>query len=147
MRSTTKDGLLIFACSALFSAVAVWLSADSGAFAPEAKDRIERGALSYRVYCSSCHGEGAKGDGPMAEHLRVAPSDLTLLAHRNDGRFPTESVYYAIDGRDKVRGHGSASMPVWGLSFQTSGLVADQEREVRETLLDLVAYLESIQKK
>jgi hypothetical protein len=33
-------------------------------------------------------------------------------------------------------------MPVWGLGFRIAG--QDQERQVRETIRDLVAYLESI---
>ena len=145
MRTKTKDALLIIACSALVSMVAVWPYGSPEPAPP--KDRVERGALGFRVYCSSCHGETAKGDGPMAEHLRTKPADLTRLAQRNDGRFPSDAVYAAIDGREKVRGHGPGSMPVWGLSLQTSGLAADQEQEVREKLLDLVAYLESIQEK
>ena len=104
-----------------------------------------------------------KGHGGNVSYFRVAAGgqtlvtgsvdttaltwDLTRLARRNDGRFPSDAVYAAIDGREKVRGHGPGSMPVWGLSLQTSGLAADQEQEVREKLLDLVAYLESIQEK
>lgn len=146
MRQKTKDGLLIITCAALASVAAVWPYGSQGR-ATETQDRIERGALTYRVHCASCHGETAAGDGPMAELLRVRPADLTRLARQNDGRFPTDSVYSAIDGRQVIRGHGPGSMPVWGLSFQTSGLAAEQEQEVRETILDLIAYLESIQKK
>jgi len=38
-------------------------------------------------------------------------------------------------------------MPVWGLSFQEPGRDSDQERQTREQIRDLVAYLESIQTK
>lgn len=147
MRQKTKDGLLIIACAALASVAAVWPYGSPEPSAPETKDRVEHGALIYRVHCANCHGDAATGDGPMAKLLRVGPSDLTRLARRNDGRFPTDSVYAAIDGREEIRGHGPGSMPVWGLSFQTSGLATDQEKEVRETILDLIAYLESLQKK
>jgi hypothetical protein len=144
VRQRTQDGLLIIACAALASVAAIWPFGSAG---PDKDERIERGALTYRVHCANCHGQAAKGDGPMGALLRVRPSDLTRLMKRSDGRFPTDAVYSAIDGRQEVRGHGPGSMPVWGLSFQTSGLAADQEGEVRETILDLVAYLESVQKK
>ncbi|HSF42488.1 MAG TPA: hypothetical protein VLT87_21975 [Thermoanaerobaculia bacterium] len=110
-------------------------------------DRIDRGELGYRVHCASCHGSSGRGDGPMADHLKVEPADLTRLSRDNQGVFPAERVYTSIDGRREVRGHGTASMPVWGLTFQTAGRDSDQEKEVRERILDLMTYLESIQGK
>jgi hypothetical protein len=108
-------------------------------------DRIAQGRLSYRIHCASCHGESGRGQGPMAEYLKVPPTDLTRLALSHQGRFPRAEVYDAIDGRREVRGHGPASMPVWGATFQDRGRDTPQERAVREKILDLVAYVESIQ--
>ena len=107
--------------------------------------RIEAGRRSFRTYCASCHGESAKGDGPVARDLKVRPSDLTALAKANGGEFPDGQVYRAIDGRAVVRGHGPRDMPVWGLNFQERGRDADQTREVQERIRDLLAYLRSIQ--
>ncbi|MES1240014.1 MAG: cytochrome c [Acidobacteriota bacterium] len=108
-------------------------------------ERIALGRLSYRVHCSSCHGESGRGDGQMAGYLKILPSDLTRLASSRQGHFPRAAVYEAIDGRREVRGHGPAAMPVWGATFQDLGRNTPQEQEVQEKILDLVAYLESIQ--
>ena len=108
-------------------------------------ERIAEGRLSYRVHCASCHGEGGKGDGPMAKVLKIQPADLTRLALSHQGRFPRDEVYNAIDGRREVTGHGPGAMPVWGATFQDRGQDRPQEQEVREKILDLLAYLESIQ--
>lgn len=105
-----------------------------------------RGELLYRVHCRSCHGEDATGDGPMAELLKVKPADLTLLAEGSEGEFEPDQVDRKIDGRDQVRGHGGSEMPIWGLSFQSSGLDSDQEHDVRKRIEDLVAYLASLQR-
>ena len=112
---------------------------------PAKTDRAATGRLSFRVHCASCHGEGGKGDGPMAKVLKIQPADLTRLALSHQGRFPRDEVYNAIDGRREVTGHGPTGMPVWGATFQDRGQDRPQEREVREKILDLLAYLESIQ--
>ncbi|HSG41212.1 MAG TPA: cytochrome c, partial [Thermoanaerobaculia bacterium] len=109
--------------------------------------RVENGRRTYSVYCASCHGLSGRGDGPVAGDLKVAPTDLTRLAARNEGRFPQDRTYQAIDGRLETRGHGTSRMPVWGATFQVSGSDHDQEREVRERILDLLSYIESIQRR
>lgn len=111
------------------------------------QDRVEYGRRAYSVYCASCHGKAGRGDGPVAADLKVEPTDLTRLAARNDGRFPRDQTYQAIDGRLLVRGHGTSEMPVWGATLQIPGSDRDQEREVRERIFDLLSYLESIQRK
>lgn len=114
--------------------------------AAASEQRLASGGRLYQVHCASCHGEAGRGDGPVARDLKVAPPDLTRLAAHSKGMFPREHVYEAIDGRLAVRGHGTSRMPVWGLTFQALGSDRDQERDVREWILDLVAYLESIQR-
>jgi mono/diheme cytochrome c family protein len=108
-------------------------------------ERIERGRTGYRTYCSNCHGDGGRGDGKMAEVLRVPPANLIRLAEDNGGSFPADRVFRAIDGRDEIRGHGRREMPVWGIGFRDPGRADDQEEGVRQRILDLVAFLESIQ--
>lgn len=110
-----------------------------------ADERTERGRISYRVHCANCHGDAGDGRGPMAEVMSVEPTDLTRLAARNHGTFPTEEVYRAIDGRQEIVAHGRPGMPVWGLGLQDPGRDQDQEPIVREQILDLVAYLETLQ--
>jgi mono/diheme cytochrome c family protein len=132
MKNLMLNGLLI-------SLAALAASAAPG-------ERAEDGRRTYSVYCASCHGQAGRGDGPVARDLKVAPTDLTRLASRNEGRFPQDRAYQAIDGRLKTRGHGTSEMPVWGATFQVSGSDHNQEREVRERILDLLSYLESIQR-
>jgi mono/diheme cytochrome c family protein len=99
----------------------------------------------YRALCASCHGVRGAGDGAVADIMRVRPSDLTLVARRNGGTFPRDRVYAAIDGRQKVAGHGLADMPVWGdVLKRTEG---QNEGQVKKRIDALVAYLESIQTK
>jgi len=99
------------------------------------------GRQSFRTYCASCHGKEAKGDGPLAEHLSVAPADLTRISERNGGEFPFETVRKVIDGREKVAGHGSKEMPVWGDAFKTT----DTEEQAQERINQLTHFLWSIQ--
>ena len=106
-----------------------------------------RGSVTFRVYCSNCHGEDSKGEGKLAPLLNVRPADLTRLT-REDGEFPAESVREAIDGRKEVRGHGYREMPVWGDVFQpTEGDPLDPQgvQTAEKRIAELVAYLRTLQ--
>ena len=70
------------------------------------------GAQDFADYCASCHGVSGKGDGEMASRVARAPADLTLLAKRNDGAFPTTRVMAKIWGY--TGGKGGAVMPNFG---------------------------------
>lgn len=102
------------------------------------------GRDNYAMYCSSCHGDDARGDGPVAAALTIEPADLTALARQNGGVFPRARVASLISGpeRETVRAHGSAGMPAWGPIF--SALDTSDQR-ARQRLDNLVRYLESIQ--
>jgi mono/diheme cytochrome c family protein len=102
------------------------------------------GATLYRTHCATCHGPDAKGDGPLAEHLRFQPPDLTRLASRNGGKFPTDTVSRIIDGRSPVKGHGGPEMPIWGDAFKDSRERYD-EKAVKERIARIVRYLASLQ--
>jgi len=104
------------------------------------------GASLFKTYCASCHGKAAKGDGPLAEHLRFRPPDLTLIAKRNGGKFDADKVYSIIDGREPVKGHGGTDMPVWGDAFKRSG-EGYSEKAVKERIEALVEHLRSVQAK
>ena len=113
---------------------------------PAAAADAEQGRELYRIYCRSCHGETARGDGPSAPALKKRPSDLTRLSRGRSADFPREQVTRAIDGRSELLSHGSREMPIWGLAFQQFDVDVDQEVQVQERLSDLVDYLESIQR-
>jgi mono/diheme cytochrome c family protein len=132
--------------AAVVAALLGWaLALAAPAAGQSAEHAVERGALLYRIHCANCHGDSGAGDGPMAEVLTEAPTDLTRLARSAGGEFPAGDVRRAIDGREAVRGHGRQEMPVWGLTFQERGRDTDQEAEVRGRIDDLLAFLRSIQ--
>ena len=107
--------------------------------------RVESGSALFRSYCASCHGTEAKGDGPLAANLRVAPADLTGLARRNHGKFDAEKVRRAIDGRGPREIHGGSDMPVWGDVFKRAG-EGYSEAKVKERIDALVDHLASLQR-
>jgi mono/diheme cytochrome c family protein len=115
----------------------------------EEPPRLDRGAAAvgagtFRNYCASCHGGEARGDGPLAEHMRVHPSDLTLLSKANSGVFPFDVVVSVIDGRKGVKGHGSAEMPAWGDAFKKTSEAPD-EAAVRRKIEELAHFIWSLQ--
>ena len=95
------------------------------------------GEEMYAVYCSSCHGRDAKGIGS-------AP-DLTVLARRNNGRFPALQVKETIRGEARVDAHGPKDMPAWGVAFRYLGSGSRLEIDVR--INNLTEYLKSLQLK
>ena len=102
------------------------------------------GREMYVTYCAACHGKDAKGDGPAAPALKVAPSDLTTLAKRNDGIFPGDRVYKTINGQTLIPAHGSKEMPVWGMLFHS---MDDQDAWTLLRLKNLTDYVKSLQVK
>jgi mono/diheme cytochrome c family protein len=102
------------------------------------------GSYLFKTYCASCHGTSARGDGALASAMTRKPANLTEIAKRQKGVFPSETVFKIIDGRTPVRGHGGPDMPVWGDAFMRTGENAD-EASVRHRIQALVDYLETIQ--
>jgi mono/diheme cytochrome c family protein len=101
------------------------------------------GQDSFEFYCASCHGKTGKGDGPTAKALQTRPTDLTLLARRNEGAFPKSRVLEIVAGTGRqVEAHGSGDMPVWGPIFR--GLDSSPLR-VRQRIDNLVAYIDTLQ--
>ena len=129
------------------TAAAILLATMLATVVPGGESPEEQGRFLYEVYCLNCHGEKAEGDGPTAAVLKITPANLTEISIRNGGKFPVEQMRQIIDGRDRVRGHGRSQMPIWGLAFQDVGTDVDQEAEVRLKIDQLLAYLESIQKR
>lgn len=73
---------------------------------------LPNGAADFAEYCAGCHGASGKGNGPDAPGLAKAPADLTTLAKRNGGSFPTTQVMAKIWGY--TGGKGGAVMPGFG---------------------------------
>ena len=97
------------------------------------------------MYCSSCHGAEARGDGALAKSLKVRPADLTQLARRNDGVFPADKVFQIIDGRKGVA-HNNSDMPAWGDVFGKASESAGAANTAAR-IDTLVKYLETLQAK
>ena len=113
--------------------------------AAEMRQRVTGGEV-YRTYCATCHGLSGRGDGPLASSMRRRPADLSEIAKRNGGEYPTEIVYRTIDGKTPVRGHGGPDMPVWGDAFARSRDGGDAAT-VKERIDSLVEYVRTLQVK
>src|SRR3990172_4001063 len=73
----------------------------------------------FRAYCSACHGENARGGGPVASSLKGKVPDLTRIAERRGGTFPLPQVERIITGEETVAAaHGSREMPILGPIFR-----------------------------
>jgi mono/diheme cytochrome c family protein len=114
--------------------------------APDGGVAAVSGAYAYRTSCASCHGPGGKGDGPLAENLRFTPPDLSLIAKRNGGAYPAETVQRIVDGRKPLPGHGGPDMPIWGDAFKNPETGFD-DASVKEKIRAVVEYVRTLQAK
>ena len=116
-----------------------------------AQGRRDAGRHEYQSHCASCHGPSGKGDGPVFKYLVQPPTDLTTLAKRNGGVFPSLRVAESIDGRGstQIGPHGTREMPVWGTVFRAPDGAGrgDAERRARRRMVALLDYLSRIQEK
>jgi mono/diheme cytochrome c family protein len=103
------------------------------------------GAEMYKMYCAVCHGTDGRGGGPAAEALKVPPTDLTTMATRNGGKYPSLKVTAILRGENVLAAHGTKDMPIWGNLFWS--LSGGHEAEVQQRVVNLNKYLESLQKK
>jgi mono/diheme cytochrome c family protein len=131
---------------AVVAAGGMWLLAQTGAARAQTVETTESGDSLYRTYCASCHGQQGRGDGPVAQFLKVPPANLTQIAKRNNGVFPSEKVHQIIDGRQVARSHGASQMPVWGDAFSKATTASDAAA-VSARIKALVEYLATQQEK
>ena len=104
------------------------------------------GKEMFTQYCAPCHGADGKGNGPAASAMKTAPTDLTQLAKKHDGKFPANSVAGVLRfGGGGTGAHGSADMPVWGPLFQS--LDKYHDAAVQQRISNIVNYIESVQAK
>lgn len=99
----------------------------------------------YRDHCAACHGVDGRGDGPISRGLISFPADLTRIAERRGGHFPSEEVRSSIDGRSDLAGHRGPEMPRWG-EFWDQGAASGTEATGSPEINALVGFLESIQR-
>ncbi len=103
------------------------------------------GKEMFNSYCAVCHGKDGKGDGPAASAMKSAPSDLTLLAQKDGGKYPASHVAAVMKGQAMTPAHGSQDMPVWGPLF--SSISQGHESQVQQRIANLVTYIEGLQAK
>jgi hypothetical protein len=137
-----KPSFAVFAVCALLTAACV--------NAPSQRRELSElsGVEMYEQLCASCHGPAGQGDGPVASLIKIRVPDLSRIAYRDGGEFPTEDVRRTIDGRYERPAHGPRDMPVWGWQFYDSANTNDSAERARvDSMIDrLVEYLRSIQK-
>lgn len=103
------------------------------------------GEEMYTSYCAACHGRDGKGDGPAAAALKVPPTDLTVLARKNGGKYPAMKVSSIIRGEDVIASHGSRDMPIWGKLFWS--ISGGNDAQVLQRVANLNRHIESFQLK
>ena len=102
------------------------------------------GAALFKAYCAVCHGIDGKGDGPLATSLKAAPSDLTRIAVRNGGVYPSARMGRIISGEEPIAsGHGTRDMPVWGPIFSQIAWDQDLGRIRIHNLADYISTLQA----
>jgi len=103
------------------------------------------GKEMFNSYCAVCHGKDGKGNGPAASAMKTPPTDLTLLAQKDGGKYPAAHVSAVMKGQASTPSHGSQDMPVWGPLF--SSISQGHESQVQQRISNMVNYVESLQAK
>ncbi len=100
------------------------------------------GQKHFNLYCSSCHGEDARG--LQIDSLDTQPPNLRkIMSNRRNKEFPIKEIARMIDGRQMVEAHGPRSMPVWGEVFASEENL--NQKQIQGKLGEIIAYLKSIQ--
>ena len=123
----------------MMTAAVVTLAAQTGS-----REDPNSGPYLYRTYCASCHGATGHGDGPAAKTLHVKPPDLTTIAERRGGVYPSSEIAQIIDGRRPLAAHTRKDMPLWGVVL--GNMEMKNELAVKVRLEALVAHLEALQR-
>lgn len=133
---------------AAVAVAASWMALTMLSSTSFAQGKVDFGKSEYEASCASCHGASGKGDGVMLNFLTKAPADLTTLAKRNGGVFPSQRISETIDGRTSVviGSHGAREMPIWGNIYRSED-TQPQELHARNRIAALLDYLARIQEK
>jgi len=105
------------------------------------------GSEMYSVYCAVCHGTTGQGNGPAASVFTKPPTNLTMLARNNNGKYPAQHVYAVLEFGTPVPAHGNIQMPVWNTLFRSLNFSEDSEGATKLRIKNLVEYIQSIQAK
>jgi mono/diheme cytochrome c family protein len=112
---------------------------------PITKASPTSGKEMFNSYCAVCHGTDGKGGGPAASAMKTPPTNLTVLAKNNGGKYPAPHVATVIRGQAITASHGSQDMPVWGPLF--SSISQGHEAQVQQRISNLVDYIGTLQAK
>lgn len=112
---------------------------------PITKTPSNSGKEMFNSYCAVCHGTNATGNGPAATALKTPPADLTTLAQKNGGKYPSNHIASIIRGQATLPSHGTQEMPIWGPLF--SSLSQGHESDVQQRTANLVSYIGTLQAK
>jgi len=96
--------------------------------APGAEEKTE-GRRLYLTYCSGCHGESGKGNGPAASSLPAKPANHTDGKVMN--QLPDKELMEIISKGGAAAGK-SPIMPSWGAQLK--------EKQVKE----IISYIRSL---
>jgi hypothetical protein len=149
METTTRARHLFTLILATVGVLSIcWLgsatsSAQSGTAATSVA--VESGPETFQESCAVCHGAKGRGNGPAAAALIPRPSDLSTLAKRNGGVFPTAHVEAVLKSTDNsVEGHTSAMM-IWRAMFLADANGNSTAADTRVS--NLVKFIASLQVK
>jgi len=129
--------------AALAAAVLASTGAAPAAVQPSS-DAVARGKTTFLDSCAVCHGDKGRGDGPAAPALKPRPADLSRLA-KQYGEFPAAHVTATLNGTATVIAHGNPGMMIWQAIFLAQDAGNQEKADAR--IADVVAYIESIQRK
>jgi mono/diheme cytochrome c family protein len=105
------------------------------------------GRKDFEQLCASCHGNNGKGKGILSEEAK--PTDLTQITKKNGGKFPFETVYRIVDGREMIESHKRFAMPFWGQYLQKPGsaFAPASDAQVKQRIADVVRYIKTLQER
>lgn len=81
---------------------------------------LKQGRMLFKKYCTACHGDLGRGDGPATAALKPLPPDLSVMAPKH----PDGGLAWKI-------AHGRGAMPSW------KGKISEDH------IWDLVNYLKN----
>jgi mono/diheme cytochrome c family protein len=141
----SKRSILLGAFGVMLFASFAWAQQKEIKHVPVKPTSAASGEQMYQTYCAVCHGKDGKGNGPAAEALKTAPTDLTHLAQSNGGKYPADKVSNTIRGDQNIAAHGTKDMPIWGNVFWH--MSQGHQSEVQLRIANLDRYIESLQTK
>ena len=106
------------------------------------------GATLFAQNCAVCRGANARGGGAATVNLEQVPADLTLIAERNGGLFPSDDVLAKIHGYGGPGHFGE--MPDFADIDRGENIMWEtqngQKIATPRALVALVRYLEGLQR-